>query len=277
MTEYSDMSKHIQQAWDAPVTTAAYKVLMSTSQSPVDLARFKAVVTPHAGDRLHAPPLTAVSLRLSDEAIRVAIGYRLGTNICQSHTRVCGATVDARGLHELACRNSGRRHSQLNYLIWRAVKKAQIPSSKEPIGLSRADSKRPDGATLVPWTRGKRSLGMWQSPIRTRRHTYDWLQRQPAQQPKRQPLTKQRSMSLLPPRISSSRSPSKQAVPGGIHRRPWKTDHNEYQRASRDNISVPEDVGNTTERQCSRLPQHFPRALILYLGRTILIGKSYCN
>ena len=47
------------------------------------------------------------------------------------------------------------RHSLFNYLIWRAVKKAQIPASKKPIGLSRADGKRPDGATLVPWTRGK--------------------------------------------------------------------------------------------------------------------------
>ena len=47
------------------------------------------------------------------------------------------------------------RHSQLNDLIWRAVKKAQIPASKEPIGLSRADSKKSDRATLVPWTRGK--------------------------------------------------------------------------------------------------------------------------
>ena len=128
------------------------------SQSPVDLARLKAVVTPHAGDWLHAPPLTAVGFRLSDEAIRVTIGYRLGTNICQPHTWVCGATVDARGLHGLACRKSGPRHirhSQLNDLIWRAVKKAQIPASKEPIGLSRADGKRPDGATLVTWTRGK--------------------------------------------------------------------------------------------------------------------------
>ena len=131
---------------------------MSTSQSPEDLARLKAVVTSHAGDWLHAPPLTAVGLRLSDEAIRVAIGYRLGTNICQPHTCACGSTVDARVLHGLACRKSGPchiRHSQLSDLIWQAVKKAQIPASKEPIGLSRANGKRPDGATLVSWTRGK--------------------------------------------------------------------------------------------------------------------------
>ena len=42
---------------------------MSTSQAPVDLATLKVVVTPHAGDWLHAPLLTAVGLRLSDKAI----------------------------------------------------------------------------------------------------------------------------------------------------------------------------------------------------------------
>ena len=87
-TETSDLSKHIQRAWDAPVTTAAYNDMMSTSQSPVDQARLKAVLTPHAGDWLHAPPLTAVSLRLSDEAIRVAIGYQLGTNMSTPHMRM---------------------------------------------------------------------------------------------------------------------------------------------------------------------------------------------
>ena len=39
--------------------------------------------------------------------------------------------------------------------MWRAVKKAQYPAVKEPVGLSRSDGKRPDGATLIPWTRGK--------------------------------------------------------------------------------------------------------------------------
>ena len=39
--------------------------------------------------------------------------------------------------------------------MWRAVKKAQYPAVKEPVGLSRSDGKRPDRATLIPWTRGK--------------------------------------------------------------------------------------------------------------------------
>ena len=43
----------------------------------------------------------------------------------------------------------------LNAILWRAVKKAQVPVCKEPVGLSRIDAKWPDGATLVPWARGK--------------------------------------------------------------------------------------------------------------------------
>jgi len=39
-------------------------------------------------------------------------------------------------------------------LIHRAVIRAEIPSSKEPLGLGRDDGKRPDGLTLVPWHSG---------------------------------------------------------------------------------------------------------------------------
>ena len=78
---------------------------------------------------------------LGDEAIRVAVGLRLRLNICERHTCPCGAIVDARGLHGLACkRRAGRstRRQQLNDLIWRALKRADIPSTKEPTGLLRA-------------------------------------------------------------------------------------------------------------------------------------------
>ena len=106
-----------------------------------DKARLRAVAAPHAGDWLNAPPLTAIGLRLSNEAVRVAVGFRLGCTTCQPRICICGTTVDARGLHELSCWKSGPRHirhSQLNDLIWRAVKRAQIPATKQPIGLSRS-------------------------------------------------------------------------------------------------------------------------------------------
>ena len=86
MIEPSDLSKHIRRAWDTPVITATYNIMMYTSQSLVDTARLIAVVTPHAGDWLHASPLTAMGLWLSDKAIRVSIGCQLGTIICRLHT-----------------------------------------------------------------------------------------------------------------------------------------------------------------------------------------------
>ena len=157
-SEPPDAVKHIQRAWNAHITMAVYNSLLQTCSSPIDQARLKALVTPHVGDWLHAPPLTSVGLRLSEEPIRMATSYRHGTTICQPQTCVCGAIVDARWLHGLACRKSVPRHvrhSQLNTLIWRTVKKTQTPANKEPIRLSRADGKRPEGAILVSWTRGK--------------------------------------------------------------------------------------------------------------------------
>lgn len=156
--EPSDTCRRVQRAWDEQISNTVFQTLLSTQSLPVDQARLRAVSSPHAGDWLHAPPLTAIGLRLSNEDIRVAVAHRLGAVACQPHTCICGSLVDARGLHGLSCRKSAPRHirhSQLNDLIWRAIKRAQIPASKEPVGLSRSDGKRPDGATLLPWARGK--------------------------------------------------------------------------------------------------------------------------
>ena len=68
------------------------------------------------------------------------------------------ASVNALGTHGLACkRSAGRhpRHSELNDTIWRALQRAQIPSTKEPTGLSRSEHKRPDGVTMIPWAQGR--------------------------------------------------------------------------------------------------------------------------
>ena len=121
-------------------------------------ARLLAVTFPHAGDWLHTLPISSCGLRLDDEAVRVAVGLRLGLNLCQPHPCPCGTQVDSRGTHGLSCKlSSGRmaRHHHLNDLIWRALTRAGVPSSKEPSGLSRTDGKRPDGLTLIPWQGGR--------------------------------------------------------------------------------------------------------------------------
>ena len=76
---------------------------MSTAPDDYSRARLLASVTPHAGDWLNAPPLTAAGLRLTNDAIRIAVGLRLGSNLCWPHTCRCGALVDARGNHGLVC------------------------------------------------------------------------------------------------------------------------------------------------------------------------------
>jgi len=47
------------------------------------------------------------------------------------------------------------RHQAINDVIARAISAAGVPVTKEPVGLTRLDGKRPDGLTLIPWQGGK--------------------------------------------------------------------------------------------------------------------------
>ena len=73
-----DGIRHIQLAWYTPVVNSIYLDLEARCVTPADKAILRAVAAPHAGDRLNAPPLTAIGLRLSNEAVGVAVGFRLG-------------------------------------------------------------------------------------------------------------------------------------------------------------------------------------------------------
>ena len=94
---------------------------------------------------------------MEGKAIRVAVGLRLGVDLCHPHRCPCGSTVDAKGIHGLSCKlAAGRmpRHQALNDLIRRAFANARVLSTKEQSGMSRTDGKRPDGLTLIPWQGG---------------------------------------------------------------------------------------------------------------------------
>jgi len=147
-----------QAAWDAPVVAEVVDSITDLIRDPYHMARWKASLDPHSGDWLKALPISAIGLRLDDEAVRIAVGIRLGSNLCSPHVCSCGETVDARGTHGLACRNNkGRliRHSLLNDIIYRGMTKAGFPSKKEPAGLLRSDGKRPDGCSVISWQGGK--------------------------------------------------------------------------------------------------------------------------
>ena len=97
----------------------------------------------------------------------MAVGLRLGLNLCGPHTCHCGKGVGPKVHHGFVCRKAqGRtlRQYDINDIIWRALLKADIPSIKEPTGLLRSHKKRPGGATLIPWSSGK-YCGTWDAKL----------------------------------------------------------------------------------------------------------------
>jgi hypothetical protein len=90
--------------------------------------------------------------------LRIGIGLRLGAPLVRPHKCVCGAEVEENGHHGLSCRRSAgrhRRHALANDVIVRAIRSVDVHAELEPPRLLRDDLKRPDGATLDPWNRGK--------------------------------------------------------------------------------------------------------------------------
>ena len=129
---------------------------------------FLAASVPHTGDWLNALPIASCGLRLNDEAVRVGVANRLGLHLCVPHECRCGGLVDVWGSHAMTSKHSsGRitRHCFINDIVARAITSAGVPVVKEPSGLCRDSSKRPDGLTLVPWQGGKAMA--WDSTFST--------------------------------------------------------------------------------------------------------------
>src|SRR6218665_651445 len=147
-----------QSAWDRPVVERDKAEIRLRGNDLVSRARLDAAAGLHSADWLMAMPIASCGLALDNEAVRVAVGLRLGLDPCGPHVCHCGAEVGPEGHHGLVCRKSqgrSQRHFAINDIIWRALVKAGVPSTKEPLGLFRSDGKRPDGATLVPWSHGR--------------------------------------------------------------------------------------------------------------------------
>ena len=75
-----------------------------------------------------------------------------------AHTCVCATASGTSGNHALICpRNKSRfiRHQIENDVIREFLRAAGISSTLELRGLIRRDGRRPDGATMTPWLRGR--------------------------------------------------------------------------------------------------------------------------
>lgn len=145
----------LQCQWNK--TTIARLLENLKFETDSDKARFLAVQRPESGAWLQALPSRSIGTLLENNAFRIAIGLRLGIDICSPHLCRCGSQVDKKGHHGLKCRKSaGRhaRHAEINTIIKRALVSADVPAKLEPVGLAREDGKRVDGMTLIPWSRG---------------------------------------------------------------------------------------------------------------------------
>ena len=148
-----------QKSWDTPVVNAAFNRLLESAPDERSQARLRAAQRKESGAWLNALPLSAIGLRMDGETIRIAMGLRLGVPLCLPHMcQHCGSEVDSLGTHGLSCyKSQGRhpRHASVNGLIQRHLSAAGIPAHLEPSGVCRSDGKRPDGASIMPWSRGR--------------------------------------------------------------------------------------------------------------------------
>jgi len=146
-----------QRAWDDGLCTSKSARLLS-GVGQVDRARLLASVASGSGTWLHALPCSNLGLLLSNEELRIGVGLRLGAPLVRPHRCSCGAEVKEDGHHGLSCRSSAgrhRRHALANDVILRAIRSLNVHAELEPPRLLRDDRKRPDGATLDPWSHGK--------------------------------------------------------------------------------------------------------------------------
>ena len=155
-----------QRSWDCLVVDAMKRYSRSICPSDLDSSRVLAASAPHSGDWLFAIPSANCGLFLENEELRIAVGLRIGAPVCLPHDCIFGGKVDALGHHCFICRKgNGKqvRHSLLNDAIWRSFGRAKIQAQKEPTGLcfsfrkndGSIANKRPDGASIVPWGRGR--------------------------------------------------------------------------------------------------------------------------
>jgi len=66
----------------------------ATLSSARHWASFLVASTQHSGDWLFVLPIASCGLKLDDEAVRVAVGWRLWLDLCEPHQCHCGAVVD---------------------------------------------------------------------------------------------------------------------------------------------------------------------------------------
>jgi len=126
-----------QSFWDRPGVQLDRSNVEASLIDSFQRASFMAAASRHSGDWLLALPIASCGLKLDDEAVRVAVGFRLGLNLCVPHECQCGAQVDARGTHcSFVCKQApgkaSRHHALTTWLQGRFLQ-LEFPLSKSQL------------------------------------------------------------------------------------------------------------------------------------------------
>jgi len=111
-----------QSFWDCPGIQLDRATFETSLTSAFQQASYLAATSRHSGDWLFALPIASCGLKLDDEAVRMAVGLRLGLNFCVPHQCCCRALVDASGRLSFVCKQApGKtaRHHALNDVVAR--------------------------------------------------------------------------------------------------------------------------------------------------------------
>ena len=150
-------TQHARKIGSSPLSNQDWEELLNEAD-PLSISRLRGCRALGAKDWLNALPSGTLGIRLNDEQFSTAVALRLGAPVCSVHTCVCGAEVERSAQHAFVCNKIKSRHARHrlgNDVVLRALRSAEVPATLEPLGLSRSDGKRPDGASLLAWKGGK--------------------------------------------------------------------------------------------------------------------------
>ena len=143
--------------------------------------RLAAVSASHSGDWFHAVPVSSCGLKLVDEAIRIAVGLRLGIDLCTTHK----CLVDVFGSHSFSCwLGFGRTacHHMLNDLVYCALVSPTSQSTKSISASCRQTENDRMDSSSYHGSRAKLSYEMsrlpipWQLPIHIPKRSFLFMQ-----------------------------------------------------------------------------------------------------
>ena len=148
-------ANHQQRAWDSRQVESIYSKLVEAAPTPRNRARLLAATTKESISLLIAPPSISLGLRLLDEGVRIAIGFRL------VHLFLFLTSVDCvdwmlmplphmDGAASRAKAGTANMLPSTIIIVKCSLAATQIPSILQPNGLCRNDGKRPVGVTIIP-------------------------------------------------------------------------------------------------------------------------------